>query len=631
MRFGKRVMNVDLSLLRGINYTPDSNKPQFVLTVNGDRGRITYMFKAKVIALYILLTLLVVLTSLNLFGEEGASERRSAARARTYNGVEAFRAVQERDQRRRGEKARALAEGPLASYMEELRKYRVLLMALEEDIYDTYPKSDAPQEELSRAELRRKRVKTQHAKLVEDFSTDLTNSVEKRMKPGEFDRAGFKEDTARKLEEWGAVGHNLCLHRFTYLPLMSEMQQWAKSDGAPEGIAIVVDDRGTAWANTKNAKWSEKVSFAEEQPLVRAGRRGLAHGLVQVEDIYYFATAHPILGNKGRVNGVVLVGQEVDVANYADPLGKALGMDVALLLKDKWLVSNRDKSKFREFVLQLDESVPVGDRRQTWSRTIPGSTFEGSLFYLVNQGSIGVEPEELRADPLGEEVRVVLAVDVAQALDDLENVRLFMPMLALLICFLGCAFLLIGVWYYQRPFEKIDQGIHEIISGNQNYEFEFELNEELADSIAQNLNMMVAILSGRPLPDDIEAARGQNWVESMLIGSAFDDGTELDSEDVDASAAGKNIATDSTPTPSARTEAELSKEPAEKYYRRIFSEFLAQREALGMDNEGLTYVRFVDRVVKSERALKSELSARSIRFNIEVKAGSVVLTPVRLG
>ena len=50
-----------------------------------------------------------------------------------------------------------------------------------------------------------------------------------------------------------------------------------------------------------------------------------------------------------------------------------------------------------------------------------------------------------------------------------------------------------------------------------------------------------------------------------------------------------------------------------------------------MDNEGLTYVRFVDRVVKSERALKSELSARSIRFNVEVKAGSVVLTPVRLG
>ena len=191
--------------------------------------------------------------------------------------------------------------------------------------------------------------------------------------------------------------------------------------------------------------------------------------------------------------------------------------------------------------------------------------------------------------------------------------------------------MLLGVWYYQRPFEKIDQGIHEIISGNQNYEFEFDLNEELADSIAQNLNMMVAILSGRPLPDDIEAARGQNWVESMLIGSAFDDDadgtpeeTRVPEEGVAPAQATANL------SQSARTEAELSKEPAEKYYRRIFAEFLAHRESLGMDNEGLTYVRFVDRVVKSERALKSELSARSIRFNVEVKGRNVVLTPVKL-
>ena len=56
------------------------------------------MFKAKVIALYILLTVLTVLTALNLVGEDAAGERRSAGRQRAQNGIEGFRGLQERDE-----------------------------------------------------------------------------------------------------------------------------------------------------------------------------------------------------------------------------------------------------------------------------------------------------------------------------------------------------------------------------------------------------------------------------------------------------------------------------------------------------------------------------------------------------
>jgi len=250
------------------------------------------------------------------------------------------------------------------------------------------------------------------------------------------------------------------------------------------------------------------------------------------------------------------------------------------------------------------------------------------VFHLMEQTSSALGEEMGIVEPsLGKDIRVVLGIDVSQELDDLGKVTTVMPLIGLFVCLLGCAFLVFSVWYYRRPFERIDQGIHEIIGGNQAYEFEFDFNEELPDSIAQNLNMMVAILTGRPLPDDIADARSQNWVESMLIGSAFNDDEgegRADTSDAEPTIASPKVSVRS------RSADELKKEPAEKYYRRLFNEYISLRDQLNLDNDGVTYVRFVDKVVKSERSIKEESGSRSVRFNIEEKGGNAVLTPVLL-
>jgi len=348
---------------------------------------------------------------------------------------------------------------------------------------------------------------------------------------------------------------------------------------------------------------------------------------VKIEDVYYMATVVPFQGKNGRYNGAVLVGQELDAGTFAIPLAKALGADLVLMHGKTLLVASSEESALLDYATRLVEGVPPGDRRPSVIGGIPDSDYEGAVFPLRPHEDVHLIPEKgLVERDMADEIRAVLCVDLSQQLGDLGAVRMLTPLIGLFVCVLGCILLLVAVWYYQRPFEKIDQGIHEVIGGNQTYEFEFDFNEELPDSIAQNLNMMVAILTGRPMPDDIADARSQNWVESMLIGSAFEveEGAKSQRE-------GRVEATSSTGH-SVRTRGadELQKEPAEKYYRRIFTEYVSIRESLGHPNDSVTYVRFVDKVVKSERSLRESMECRAVRFNIEQKGGNAVLTPVKL-
>ena len=66
-----------------------------------------------------------------------------------------------------------------------------------------------------------------------------------------------------------------------------------------------------------------------------------------------------------------------------------------------------------------------------------------------------------------------------------------------------------------QPFEKIDSGVHEVIGGNFDYQFPFDYSEELPSSMAQSLNLMVAVLLGKPLPEDEDMPVG-DWDSATL-------------------------------------------------------------------------------------------------------------------
>ncbi|WP_296282558.1 hypothetical protein, partial [Pseudoxanthomonas sp.] len=111
---------------------------------------------------------------------------------------------------------------------------------------------------------------------------------------------------------------------------------------------------------------------------------------------------------------------------------------------------------------------------------------------------------------------------------------LLIPMLILggiILCVVLCFVL---VQRMVAPFMDIDQGVLEIINGNLDYWFEPE-SGTVATNMAQNLNIMVCQLSGRPLPDeDDDAVRPQNWVQDQLFVESIDD-QEVDASTVAAS------------------------------------------------------------------------------------------------
>jgi hypothetical protein len=117
--------------------------------------------------------------------------------------------------------------------------------------------------------------------------------------------------------------------------------------------------------------------------------------------------------------------------------------------------------------------------------------------------------------------------------------------------------------------------------------------------MAQNLNLMVAILTGQPLPD--EEADSREWVDSLMIGDG-----------------------DNSQSPGIATE------PPDVYYRRIYGEYISLRERVGLETESVTYPRFVEKIVRSEQLMSEKLGVDLVRFKVEERDGNAVLTPIPL-
>ncbi len=104
---------------------------------------------------------------------------------------------------------------------------------------------------------------------------------------------------------------------------------------------------------------------------------------------------------------------------------------------------------------------------------------------------------------------VILLTNRTDAVAPVARVQNFVLVLAALIGILGL--ILLGFFFYLflRPFEKLEDGLQEILSGDKDYVFEPpSKNNELANGLAHQLNMVCAYLQGKPLPDEDAPAGG---------------------------------------------------------------------------------------------------------------------------
>ncbi|MBA2661473.1 MAG: hypothetical protein H0U74_04215 [Bradymonadaceae bacterium] len=107
----------------------------------------------------------------------------------------------------------------------------------------------------------------------------------------------------------------------------------------------------------------------------------------------------------------------------------------------------------------------------------------------------------------------VVLTDAEQALKPLVQTQSNILFGAAAILLLGLGLLLFFIFQFIKPFEKVEQGIQEMLAGNKEYEFSTEGLHEHAASLSQMLNLLTAYLQGKPMPDDDGSE--ESWGELM--------------------------------------------------------------------------------------------------------------------
>ena len=74
--------------------------------------------------------------------------------------------------------------------------------------------------------------------------------------------------------------------------------------------------------------------------------------------------------------------------------------------------------------------------------------------------------------------------------------------------------------------------------------------------------------------------------------------------------------------------AKLAAEPEDAYYTRVYTEYVAAKEAAGENVSNITQDRFVQRLQANEKSLIKKHGCRMVRFQVQVKGTQVNLRPV---
>jgi hypothetical protein len=152
--------------------------------------------------------------------------------------------------------------------------------------------------------------------------------------------------------------------------------------------------------------------------------------------------------------------------------------------------------------------------------------------------------------------------------------------------------------------DQIEVGVADIINGNVDRTFR-PVGQEL-DGLANSLNVMLARLLGRPEPGEEELDDEGNPIVQGRV--EFEDQAEV--------------------APGTDPElARLAQEPEPDYYKRIYTEYKAARQAIGQPDE-VSFENFIAKLKVNEGKLKAQYQSRGVRFRVVTKDGRVTLKPV---
>ncbi len=166
--------------------------------------------------------------------------------------------------------------------------------------------------------------------------------------------------------------------------------------------------------------------------------------------------------------------------------------------------------------------------------------------------------------------------------------------------------------YISRPVAEMEEGLLTIMNGKTDLRFEIEHAE--FGGLVFRINSLLNQLFGVQEDETDDQGRPSRAPSS----TSFEDALAVD-ERMATSAEGADVAG----AKSLREEAE------EKYYGRIFDEYIAGKRSLGDPVDHITREAFVTRIRASEAEM-AQKHGRPVRYKVEVRGKEVVLLAVPL-
>jgi len=465
----------------------------------------------------------------------------------------------------------------------------------------------------------------------------------------------------------------VCYFKLTYLPLTRIIFPRQKGDlgeAFPE-LFILVDDAGSSRLLFDSLDTS--VDQLQKEDLFMAGVRYKDHifdnfdqnapvlkevkssfdpaisSVIALNESRIFAiVARRIVDKEGAYLGALIVGYELENGMAWKDTAVALGIRPVLescIAASKGAGEGAPASeKLCEYEMSRQENGVTYLMKTKKGQTIRGGTSlpEGRAIAVAKLGKDIIShpiyySDELMAKsvvmaldyiPEGVQVQAVLTVDIPAAVNMFGTMKLILAIMGVILFIIGIIVIQILLRSFTRPFEEIDKGIHEVIGGNFEYSFPFvHFKEELARSMAQSLSVMKCVLLGLPLPEDAE--RDDSWADNLRIAG----------EGIKPAGPPLGGAGDSGPahTPTHVTPDEIEeiksadfKESATDYFQRLFKEYVAAKQALGEDTANITYIKFVEKIAKTEKSLREKYDTKQVIFKVETKDKQVVLVPLKV-
>ncbi len=494
--------------------------------------------------------------------------------------------------------AAAAADSPLAVALDVLDGFRPELFAAHRKAVEST--RGLPEREA--VEARRRYLEAYPAEgggtlipVVIDRMADLVQARWGDTRFGPDGRMGYVSTERARLAECLSVDARQCLRVYSFVTLLPVIESASESWKLPpaQHRFVVTDSRGVGLADSEHPEWTDDADFARTSDLARAARttRLPQRDLMSLGGTWLLATAVPVL-SEGEVVGTVVVADPV-TRWMAETDSEAAGASIIYAIQGEFIEGSAPPEIAKKLVAKPG--------------SVPG-------WAAVSFPMPGIPPER--------GFQVLAATDLSAVLSPYVRARLMLLVLGLLLAGLGAVLAFWLVLHHDRELESLYQGVHEVISGNQQYAFPASQKDETLRNLGNALNLMGQVFQGHLLQEDDEAAGPDAWTGE----------TSWDAIDFAGETAGQPRATAREPGEDlvGIDVAALAALPAQAYHQRLFTEFVAARQAAGIPDEGITRESFLVRVIGLEQKMKKRYGVSAVRFVVATRGSEVILVPVKI-